>query len=372
MSQRGYFIINIGPEKQGLYKKDILEGFRRVSARDYLFLTIHLRHAVDAGMPILRSLNTIAEEIKSLKLKSALRAVSRDLAGGSSFSDALRKHPKVFNDFFVNMVAAGETSGQLGYVLEKIGIHFEKQNEFRQKIVSSLAYPAFLAVISIGVVTLITVYIMPKFVDLFESAEAALPLPTTILITISYVITNYWYYIIGTVVCLSLALKTYIGTRAGRFRVDAIKLKLPLFGMLFKKIYITNFLRTLATLYNSGIPILTALRVVEGTIGNSVYVKTVKDIMSHITEGRGLIEPLRASGLFPSEVLMLVSAGEESGKLGEMLQKNVELYEKDIEYELKNIANMIEPFIIVVMAGLVAFIAFSVLFPIFRLSKIIL
>jgi type II secretory pathway component PulF len=322
-------------------------------------------------MPVLKSLEVISEDIKSPKLKEALKQMVDDLRAGSSFSEAFAKHPKIFNDFFVNMIAAGEASGQLIDVLRRIAHYLEREAEFRQKIIAALIYPCILIVVSAAVVTYLMMFVMPQFVEVFKKSQAALPVPTRMLVALSDALKAYWPYLLGGGICGLVSFRMYVATKAGRLRLDKSKLHMPLLKTLFRKIYITNFLRTLATLYASGIPITGALKVAQGTVGNAIYAQAVEKLTEQVKEGQGIAEPLRISGLFPPEVLMMVSAGEESGRLSEMLEKNVELYEKDIDYELKSITAMVEPTIIVVMAIMVGFIALSILFPIFRLSRVV-
>lgn len=209
---------------------------------------------------------------------------------------------------------------------------------------------------------------MPKFIAVFESSKVPLPLPTLILVGISGILRGYWYYILGGLIAMGFILRFFISTKQGRLKLDTFKLRLPLMGKLFKQIYIVRFLTTFATLYSSGIPIADALILVEDNIGNAVFARTINKLREGVREGRGIAEFLRADGLFPSDSLMMIASGEESGKLPDMLSRTAELYEKDTDYLLKTFAAIMEPMIIIVMGVTIGFVALGILMPIFKMS----
>jgi len=370
LMQKGYLPTNIELEKNVVLKKDIFELFKGISIRDLTLFSLQLSNMLSAGLPILSSLKTISKQVKSSRLREALDKVYQDVESGSAFSQALAQHPSIFSEYLVSLVKAGETAGSLPDTLNKFSISLEKDAEFKQKITSSLAYPLVVSFVAVAVVIFLMTFIMPQFIDVFQDSGSALPLATRILVVVSNIFSQGWYYIAGAIVVLVLTFRMYVATQVGRLQVDRFKLNLPILGKLFRKICVTRFLRTFATLYNSGVPILGSLKIVEESVGNKFFSGIIERIYNDVKEGQSISAPLQLSGIFEADVIMMVSSGEESGNLGDMLIKSADFYERDVDHVVKSVTNLIEPIIIVVMGLIVALIVFAVLLPIFKVSTL--
>jgi len=368
LSKTGYFIVEIHLEKTAVMQQDIFEMFRGISSREYILFLTHFYVALDAGISILKILETLLEQVQSKKFALALEDVRAEVVAGTAFSMAIKKHPKIFPSYFSSMISVGETTGKVSESIKQIAGLIEKDQEFKQKISSVMIYPIILMVVTTGVITFLMTYIMPKFITIFQSAKVDLPLPTQILVFISNSLRSYWYYLLGAITAIIITVKMYIMTKQGRFALDTLKLKLPLFGKLYQQIYVARFMGTLSTLYNSGISIDKALELVEEDIGNMVFAQTIKKLRVEVEAGRGIADVLGVSNLFSADSLMMIASGEETGKLSVMLKKTADLYEKDTDYFLKTVASVMEPMIILIMGGVVGFVALGILLPVFRLS----
>jgi len=368
LSRSGFYVLEMYADKQEVMHQDIFEAMQGISAREYITLLTHLSAALDAGLPILKVLDIISGQMKSKKLGQALKDVSADLMQGMAFSEALKKHPKIFPSYFSTMISVGEATGQLPESLNKLTVYMEKEEEFKQKIISIMIYPAILITVTTAVIIFLMTFIMPKFVSMFSQAKVELPLPTVILVAVSNAIRYQWYYILGAIIAVIIFVRLSITTKQGKYQFDNFKLHIPVFGNLFKQIYIVRFMNNFATLYSSGVSIGNALTLVEANIGNEVFAKVINGLKESVKEGSGIAEYLRASKLFPADALMMIASGEESGKLPLMLSKSAQLYEKDTDFLLKNVSAIMEPMIILVMGGVVGFVAMGILLPVFRMS----
>jgi type II secretory pathway component PulF len=368
LSRNGFFVLEITPEKAAVMDQDLFEMFQGVSAREYIMLLTHLYVALEAGLPIIKVLTTLTEQVKSKKLAFALKEVLADVKAGSPLSAALKRHPAVFSSYFSSMVGVGEATGALAESLKSLTVFLEKEEDFKQKTGSVFIYPVILLVVVTAVVSFLMMYIMPKFITIFASSKVELPLPTVILVFISNGMRFHWPWILGGLAAVVVAFKAFIATRSGRLAFDGFKLKMPIFGKIYQQIHVARFMNTFATLYSSGITIGTALSLVEENIGNAVFAKIIRQVQEGVEDGRPVSEMLAASGEFPSDSLMMIASGEESGQLPQMLKKTAELYEKDTEYTVKNLGALMEPLIILVMGGIVGFVALGILLPVFRLS----
>ncbi len=345
--------------------------FQRIKPEDLILFNVQLANMIDAGLTLINSLQIIHRQIENRKLRVVIEEVKRAVEGGSTFSDALSHHPKVFSKLFVDMVRAGETSGRLNAVLNRLANYVEQQEDLRQQVKNALFYPMILVIAGIAVVVMIVSFVMPKFIEVFNRAEVALPLPTQIFNAFGLAITHYWYVIIFIVWLAVMGIKMYARTQRGRWRLDRLKLDLPVVGSLVRKLIISRFSRTLATLVDSGVPILQSLDIVRDVVGNKVIAEVVKNVHNSVEEGEPIAKELKKSGEFPLDMVQMVSVGEETGKLAPMLDKIAGFYDNAVGYSLKKLIALIEPAFIIVLGILVGFIMASMLLPMFDMIKTI-
>ena len=347
------------------------ERFRRIKSEDLIMFSVQLANMIDAGLTLIKSLDIIHQQIENPKLRDIVGEVKREVEGGSSFSDALAKHPKTFSKLFVDMVGAGEASGKLNAVLNRLAIYAEQQEDLRQQVKNALFYPMILAFAGAAVVILIVTFVMPQFVVIFNKAGVPLPLPTQIFYGFGVALKKYWYLIILAVFLIITAFKMYGRTDRGRFQLDRLKLSLPVTGPLTRKLIISRFSRTLATLIDSGVPILHSLDIVRGVVGNQIIGDVILKVRKSVEEGERIAVEFKKSGEFPPDMIQMIAVGEETGKLGPMLTKIAGFYDTAAGYSLKKLIALIEPVFIIVLGGLVGFIMASMLLPMFDMIKTI-
>lgn len=367
----GYMPTQIKEATQGMDLDRFSQKFKRIKPEDIIMFNVQLANMIDAGLTLINSLDIICRQIENRKLKEVVEEVKRSVEGGSSFSDALAIHPKVFSKLFVDMVRAGETSGKLNVVLNRLAHYVEQQEDLRQQVKNALFYPAILVVAGIAVVVMIVSFVMPKFVEVFNRAGVPLPLPTQIFYTFGLVLTNYWYLIIFVIWLSFMGIKMYARTEKGGYQFDRLKLSLPVIGPLVRKIIISRFSRTLATLVDSGVPILHSLDIVREVVGNRIISDVVGNMRKSVEEGERIAKELKKSGEFPQDMVQMISVGEETGKLGDMLHKISGFYDNAVGYSLKKLIALIEPVFIIVLGVLVGFIMASMLLPMFDMIKTI-
>lgn len=344
---------------------------KRVSHQELLVFTRQLSTLVATGAPLISSLENVSSQAQNPRFKRVIEDIVTSLENGISFSESLAKHPDIFGNLYISLIKVGEAGGMLDKVLIRLAELSIQEIDLRSRIQAALVYPAVLALTVVVIVNFVLISVLPKFVTIFEASSARLPLPTKILLSLSYIVRNYWW-LIGLVVILGLSiLRNYYRTSAGRYYIDSLFLRLPLFGSLTLKVMISRFSRSIAALTKSGIPLLEALSVVEGTVSNVFLQKMIKDTRTAISQGQSLIEPFKASGLFPPLVIQLINTGERTGKLDQMFEQVADFYEPEIEFTVRNLTSLLEPAMLLAMGLIVAFIAMSVLLPIFNLISII-
>jgi len=347
------------------------DRFKRIKPEDLILFSVQLSNMIDAGLTLISSLNIIFNQIENKKLRGIVGEVKRDVEGGSSFSDALAKHPQTFSKLFIDMVQAGETSGKLNIVLNRLADYAEQQEDLRQQVMNALFYPMILVMAGLTVVILIVSFVMPQFVEIFNKAGVPLPLPTQIFYGFGVALKKFWYLIILAIWASIQAIKMYTRTEKGRVQFDKLKLNLPVIGTLTRKLIISRFSRTLATLVDSGVPILHSLDIVRGVVGNQVIGDVIKKARDSVEEGEHIEKELRKSGEFPPDVVQMIAVGEETGKLGHMLYKISGFYDNAVGYSLKKLIALIEPVFIIILGVLVGFIMASMLLPMFDMIKTI-
>ena len=352
--------------------KDLLENIAffqtKVTTKDIVIFTRQLSTMIDAGLPLVQGLEILASQQENKTLKKILLDTKSDVEGGSTFADALKKHPKQFDRLFCNMVAAGEMGGILDDVLKRLADYMEKALRLKNKVKGALTYPIIVLAISALVIGIILIFVIPVFEQMFADFGGALPLPTQIVVDLSNFVKSYSLVIIGVSVVMVFLFRKYYKTEKGRRVVDRLILKSPVFGPLLRKVAVANFTRTLGTLINSGVPILESLNVAAGTAGNKMVEEAIYNVRSSISEGRTIAQPLGESGIFPAMVVQMVSVGETTGALDQMLNKIADFYDEEVETAVDALTTMIEPFMIVFLGGTVGSIIIAMYLPIFAMA----
>jgi general secretion pathway protein F len=342
----------------------------RVSAEDLAVATRQLAVLVHAGIPLVEALTALVEQVDKEKLKRVLGDVKQRVNEGASLADALATHPRVFGELYVNMIRAGEHSGALEIVLVRLADFTESQARLRSKILATLAYPAAMMVIGSGVLGILFTVVIPKLVKIFEDTKASLPWMTRGLIAFTGFLTRWWWALLVAAVLLVWAFLRWRASPAGKARWHRLVLTLPVFGRLVRIIAIGRFARTLSTLLKSGVPLLTAMDIVKNVVGNVRLAEVIDQARDAIREGQSIAAPLKRSGEFPPLVFHMVSVGERSGALEEMLANVADAYESQVETTVTALTSLLEPVMIVAMGAVVGFIVFSVLMPILQINTI--
>jgi len=343
----------------------------RVKADDIVVFSRQLATMVSAGLPLIQSLDVLREQMENPTLRSIIRQVEADVEGGLSLSEALAKHPKVFSPLFINMVRAGEASGMLDEILNRIAGYLEKAAALRRKVRSALVYPILISIIAVTITSFLILVVIPKFKEIFEGLGSNLPAPTQMLITFSEAARRYFPFILLAMVGAIVGIKLYGKTDKGRYQLDLLKMKVPIFGILVKKVAIAKFARTLATLIRSGVSILTALEIVSKTAGNKVIENAVLRVRASIREGESIAEPLSQSGVFPPMVVRMIAVGEQTGALEDMLAKIADFYDDEVNAAVAGLTSMIEPLIIAFLGIVIGSIVIAMFLPIFKISSIV-
>ena len=371
LHRMGYMITRFTETLPGINIESAFEKLKRISAEDMIIFNVQLANMINSGIPILVCLDTLDKQIENKNLRDTVGSVKRNLEAGDSFSQALAKHPAVFPKLFISMVKIGEASGKLDTVLTRFAEFVEKQEDLRQKIKSALFYPMILLFAGIAVTLFIVTTIIPQFAEIFMKVGIALPTPTLILYRVGTGIKRYWYLFALFTIIGAAGVRYYIRTASGRFNFDRFRLRLPVLGLLFRKVAISRFARTLATLVSSGVSILVSLDITKEVMGNEVLARVVGNARASVEKGEGIAESLKISEEFPPDTVQMISVGEETGNLDGMLNKISDFYDMSLGYTIKKLTTMIEPLFLVIMGGLVGFIMASMLLPMFDMVKIL-
>ena len=373
LREMSYFVVSIEEErvKPKALDADILDVFARVKSRDLVIFNNQLATMIGSGITLVTSLNILCQQVENKKLQEVLAMVRDDVESGVSFSSALEKHPKVFSVLFVNMINAGETGGALEEILRRLAVFAEQSDEIRSNVKTALTYPALIVIVTISVVLFLVMGVFPSFEKLFISMDAELPLPTQILLNLSHWLKAKWPFMLGGIVAVVLMFLRYRKTKVGRYNIELLILKIPIFGTIIKKAGISRFARTLGTLINSGVPILQSLRIVETTVGNAAIAKIVSIVAENVNRGESMASPLRDNKIFPLMVGHMVSVGEESGTLDTILNKIADFYDSEVDSTVKRLSSIVEPIMLVFIGVIVGFIALSLFLPMFNLVNVI-
>lgn len=347
------------------------KGGTKIKSDDLVIFSRQLATMIDAGIPLVQALGILEEQIENRSLKSVVAAVRRDVDAGMSFCDALSKHPKVFSELFINMSRAGEASGMLNEVLDRLASYLEKSEALTRKIHSSLIYPTAVVIMAILITSVLLLKVVPTFKGIFEMLGGQLPLPTLILIGVSEVLRKYFLFMLGLLALMSFLFKRFITTQKGRYKFDTWKLKIPVLGQLFRKVALAKFSRTFSTLTKSGVLILNALDIVGKTSGNKVIEKTVADCVVSVRNGEPISSPLSKSGVFPAMVCRMIGVGEQTGQLEKMLAKIADFYDEQVDAAVTGLTSLIEPIVIAFLGIVIGGIVISLFLPIFKITQLI-
>jgi type IV pilus assembly protein PilC len=354
--------------------KDLLQMIPlkgRVKANDVVIFSRQFSTMIGAGLPLIQCLDILAAQEQNKSFAKVIRTIKEDIEGGSTLSDALRKHPKVFDDLFINMIAAGEAGGILDTILNRLATYLEKSMKLKRKVKGAMTYPGVVLVMSVGIITLLLVKVVPVFQSIFAGMGRELPFATQTLIDLSSFVTNNSLYIICALVVAIVALVRFYRTDAGRYLFDRMIIKPPVIGPLMRKVAIAKFTRTLSTLISSGVPILDALEIVSRTSGNMVVEKALMETRKNISEGKTIAEPLAATTVFPPMVVQMIAVGEATGSLDSMLSKIADFYDDEVEVAVAAMTSMLEPVLMVFLGGVVGGMIVAMYLPIFQIGNVV-
>jgi type IV pilus assembly protein PilC len=357
---------------RGLEKEISIPGFGdKVTTKDISLATRQLATMIDAGLPIVQCLDILAQQSDSKLLCKTISAVKKDVEGGTTLADALRKHPKIFDDLYVNMVEAGEAGGILNTILNRIALFIEKANRLKKKVKGAMIYPCAIVCVAVIVVAVLMIFVIPVFAELYGGMGKALPMPTQICIDISNWFVAYWYVLVVVVAGAIMAVSFYYKTPAGRMNIDSLLLRMPIIGDLLRKVAVARFSQNMSLLLSSGVPILDGLAITGKTAGNKVVEKAILDSRVSISQGKTVAEPLRDSKIFPPLVCQMVAVGESTGGLDTMLKKVAELYEEEVDDAVNNLTAMMEPMIMVVLGVILGGLVIAMYLPIFQMGSLV-
>ncbi len=370
-------------QQRGLQAEEVKEGpagkaaaprmNRRVKTSELLVFTRQLSTIVSAGLPLLQGLDILADQTEDANFGAIVDAVAQEVEAGETFSDALRKYPRAFPDLYVSMVRSGEASGDLDGVLLQLADYLEASEDLKRRIKSAMTYPVVAFSMIILIASGIIIFVVPQFQEIFRQLGGTLPVPTQMLIITSHFLRSwiFWVSLIPSIIVFVMLFRLYRSTPSGRFNIDALKLRIPVFGVLGRKVAISRFTRTLSTLTRSGVNILQALEIVERTAGNEVFAKVVREAANSVRNGESLSDPLARSEVFPSMVTRMIGVGEKTGALETMLVKISDFYDAEVKAMVDGLTSLIEPLLIGMMGIVVGGIVIALFMPILQLSSLV-
>ena len=341
-----------------------------VPAAEIAMMTRQLASLVKANIPLVEALNALVEQIELPALKVIVAQVRQDVNEGSSLARAVTKHPKVFDNVFINMIEAGESSGTLGLVLLRLADLKEAQMRLRSKVISGMTYPALMMLVAVGLMIAIFTFVIPKLAQIFEQMNKQMPPLTAFLIGMSGFIIDYWYALLAGFSLVTFLFIRWKSSATGKPKWDAITLRVPVVGNLVRMVAITRFAGTMGTLLGSGVPILSAMNIAKNLVANAPIANAIMNARENITEGQSIAEPLRKSGMFPPVVIHMIAIGEKTGELPEMLRNVAASYEEQVNTKIEGLTSLLEPIMIIGMGGVVAVIVLSIFVPLLDISNI--
>lgn len=352
--------------------KDIFENIKflkpKVKTKDLILFTRQFSTMIDAGLPLIQGLEILANQTENPTFKKIIAQVKTDVEGGSSLADSLKKHPKVFDNLYSNLVAAGELGGVLDTILQRLAAYIEKNARLVGKVKGAMVYPSVIAVIALVVVLVMLIFVIPVFAEMFSSFGGELPGLTQAVVNISNFLIAYWWILGSVAIALGIAFKKFHDTDRGEYLVDKFMLKSPVIGDLLRKVAVAKFTRTLGTMISSGVPILDGLDIVAKTAGNRIVEDAINATRTSISEGKSISEPMLQSGVFPPMVCQMVAVGESTGALDSMLSKIADFYEEEVDQAVETLTTLIEPMMMVFLGGTVGTMLAAMYLPIFKIA----
>ncbi|OQY03938.1 MAG: pilus assembly protein PilC [Desulfobacteraceae bacterium 4572_123] len=365
--------LRITPVKIKKKPKDLFENVAflqpKVKEKDVIIFARQFSTMIDAGLPIIQCLNILYSQQENKTFQRMLKEIKESVESGTTLAESLKKYPKIFDNLFVNMIAAGEAGGILDTILKRLAGYMEKAAKLKKQVKGAMIYPAITLAVAAIVVAILLIFVIPVFEKMFQDFGGQLPAPTQMVVNLSNFVKSKIFYIIGALVIFIFAFKKYYSTEKGRIAVDNLSLKLPVFGLLIRKVAVAKFTRTMGTMLSSGVAILEALDIVAKTAGNKTVEMAINNVRAGITEGRTMAEPLAESGVFPAMVCQMIAVGESTGALDAMLEKIADFYDEEVDQAVENLTSMIEPFMLVFLGVVVGGMVIAMYLPIFTMAQ---
>ncbi|MFM9996967.1 MAG: type II secretion system F family protein [Phycisphaerales bacterium] len=376
LRNQGVHVLSLTPVAAGFERFGFLSKFAELNAgkpkqKHVLDFSSQLAVMIRAGINLRSSLEGIAEQTQHAAFKRIIMGLKTDVESGKQFSEAIGRHPKLFGPLFVNMVRASEMSGSFAKMLDRIAAYIGQQIETRKMVVGASIYPAIIGTLAVGVTVFLLTFVLPKFAAVFEGKEDILPWATKFLMGVSDFMVHSWMYVVGALVAIAGVAFAFLKTEVGGFWVDKAKLSVPVVKAMFRSLYISRSLQTMGQLINAGVPMLDTLAITGDISGNRLYKTMWRSVYASVKQGKKIATPLMKTKLLPRAVSQMISAGEESGKLGEVLDEISTYYAKALKDQIKAVTSMIEPVMIIIMGTVVGFIAMSIILPIFKMSQVV-
>lgn len=367
LHKKNLIIVSVQTAKQKIIKSKS----KKIKLDDLVVFSRQLATMIDAGIPLVQALGILSEQIENLNFRNVIVTIRRDIESGVDFCDALSKHPNIFSDFFINMTRAGEISGMLDDVLDRLAAYLEKSAALNRKVKSSLVYPAVVVSMAILITIVLLVKVVPTFKGIFDTLGGELPAPTKALILVSDIVKKYFLFVGAGFFVLGIVFNKYISTEKGRYNFDVQKLNFPILGTLFRKVAVAKFSRTFSTLVKSGVAALNALEIVAKTSGNKLIEKVVLATRDAVREGESISKPLAKSKVFPPMVCRMIAVGEQTGQLEKMLTKIADFYDEQVDAAVSALTSLIEPLVISFLGIVIGGIVISLFMPIFKISELV-
>jgi type IV pilus assembly protein PilC len=381
LKAQGHLVVRVEQVKKGASILSIQKGpaprkgqrgkSGGVKLDDLVIFARQMATLVAAGIPLVQSLDILADQVDKEKFRLILRRMHSDVQSGKSFSESMQVHSRIFSALFIHMVRAGEMSGKLQEILDRVAQYFEKSSALQKKVKSAMMYPMIVSIMAFGITFFMLAFVIPQFATIFDGLGAKLPAPTLLLITVSHYLSKNWWWIIAVLGGGIFAFRKFITSPLGRLPWDSFTLRMPIFGPIIMKVAVSKFARTLATLVRSGVAILAALEIVSKTSGNARIEKVITDLMGSVKRGESIAGPLEKCGIFPSMVVRMIAIGEETGELEEMLSKIADFYDSQVDAAVSGLTSLIEPLIVGFLGIVIGGIVIAMFLPILTLTQAI-
>lgn len=361
----------IVPTKLKAKPKNISLFEQKVKTKEIVIFTRQFSTMINAGLPLVQCLDILSSQQPNPSFKKVTSQIKGDVEGGSTFADALSKHPKIFDSLYVNLVAAGEVGGVLDTVLNRLAVYMEKNEALKNKVKGAMTYPIIVLCVAFGVVAILMIFVIPTFSDMFKQFGSALPGPTQFIVNLSSFFRNFWWAMIGSIIAFIVGFKWIRTQKKGLFYTDKMMLRLPVFGSLIRKVAVAKFTRTLGTMISSGVPIMDGLEITSKTAGNVIIENAIRTVRTAISEGRTMSDPLEQTGLFPGMVVQMIAVGEATGAMDQMLGKIADFYDEEVDTAVEALTSALEPMLMVFLGGIIGFVVVAMYLPIFKMAAAI-